>query len=94
MYIVMDDAYPAGTMGVILGEETEIQRVLLGEKKLARTGVMSEALQMLIEVYGPDRRYRLRVKPDNIPAIRFYEKNGFSASYKDGGYLVMTRYAA
>jgi RimJ/RimL family protein N-acetyltransferase len=90
MYVVMCDDFPAGTIAAILGEKgTEISRVLLGEKKLVHTGVMSEALKLLTDIYpGP---HWLRVKPYNAPAINFYLKNRFVLSGTDHDPLLMSR---
>ena len=90
MYIVMHDYRPAGTIGIKLGSTPEIQRVLLGDKKLSRTGVMSDALERLRSMYRfPE--YKLAVKPDNIPAIRFYERDGFVQTGRSGEWLIMMR---
>lgn len=90
LYIVETGGKPAGTIGVKLGGRPEIHRVLLGDKTLARTKVMSTALELLTTGYGFPR-YWLLVKPGNEPAIRFYERNGFKATGSEDDFLVMER---
>lgn len=96
MYIVLADGRPAGTIGAYLhaslhGQGTrEIQRVLLGDKSLARAGVMTAALRCLTDLYGPGW-YWLRVLPGNTAAIAFYERNGFTRAGLHDGYLRMER---
>ena len=93
LYVVTCGGRPAGTIGVRLHEDggREIQRVLLGDKTLARTGVMTAALDALTGMYGPGR-YWLRVKAGNDPAVRFYKRNGFTETTRaEGEWLVMER---
>src|SRR5262249_34943101 len=90
LYIVLAGGSPVGTIGVRLGERPELCRVLLGDKTLARTKVMSTALNLLTAGYGLSSCW-LRVKADNEPAIRFYGRNGFHAGGRDGEWLLMTR---
>ena len=90
LYIVEVNGRPAGTIGLKAGGRPEISRVLLGEKTLARRGVMSAALRMLTGRYGLPR-YWLLVKDGNEPAVRFYERNGFAVTGREGGCLVMER---
>lgn len=84
MYMVMRDDLPVGTVAAILGKDgTEISRVLLGEKDLVRSGVMSAALELIVDVYpGP---YWLRVKSHNSRAISFYQMHGFGKVISYGG---------
>ena len=90
LYIVEAGGKPAGTIGLKLGGWPEICRVLLGDKTLARTGVMTAALIELTGGYGL-RSYWLRVKAGNEPAVRFYERNGFRRYEEDGEWILMTR---
>jgi RimJ/RimL family protein N-acetyltransferase len=91
MYMILHAGRPAGTIGArITGRTAEIQRVLLGDKTLARTGVMSAALEQVMNAYGP-RIWELRVLPGNRAAIAFYGKHGFEKTGRDGECLVMTR---
>ena len=94
LYIVEAGGAPAGTIGVRVGDRPEIQRVLLGDKALARTGVMTAALELLLDLltdaYGRPSCW-LRVKTTNAPAIRFYERNGFRRYEKDREWTLLTR---
>lgn len=90
LYVAEADGRPAGTIGLKLGDRPEIHRVLLGDKTLARRGVMSAALKLLTGSYGLPR-YWLLVKPGNQPAIRFYQRNGFTVTGQENGCLVMQR---
>jgi len=90
LYIVEAGGTPAGTIGIRLGGRPEICRVLLGDKTLARTGVMTAALNLLTGRYGLPR-YWLRVRTGNTPAVRFYERNGFRRYEEDGEWTLMTR---
>jgi RimJ/RimL family protein N-acetyltransferase len=74
--VIIDDVLPVGTIG-IRSDTREIQRVMLGAKEYARTGLMSQALNMLMKAYGPGDFF-LYVKQDNDKAIEFYRKNGFN----------------
>jgi ribosomal protein S18 acetylase RimI-like enzyme len=49
---------------------------MLGDKRLARQGVMSQALRLLADTFGHGW-YELDVLSSNTTAISFYEKNGF-----------------
>jgi RimJ/RimL family protein N-acetyltransferase len=91
MYVVLADGRPAGTIGVaVSGGRAEIRRVLLGDKSLARSGVMSAALDAVMNAYGP-RIWELRVLASNVVAAGFYGKNGFRETARDAGWVVMTR---
>jgi len=90
LYIAEAGGKPAGTIGLKLGSRPEIRRVLLGDKTLARTGVMTAALNLLTEQYGLPR-YWLRVRTGNTPAVRFYERNGFRRHEEDGEWTLLTR---
>jgi RimJ/RimL family protein N-acetyltransferase len=90
LYVVEAGGRPAGTIGVRLGERPEICRVLLGDKTLARTGVMTIALNLLTLGYGLPSCW-LRVRAGNEPAVRFYERAGFRRDSEDGGWLTMSR---
>jgi len=80
-----DNMYMIGVLGVgYIGTVSlivsygrgEISRVILGEKQHARKGYMQVAIQMLMAAYGLEF-YWLRVKAENYPAIKLYEKLGF-----------------
>lgn len=76
MYVVMADNYSVGTIGLIVPTR-EIQRVLLGNQDYKRKGIMSQAVTLLLKLYGPGD-YHLYVKQSNQKAIDFYRKNGFA----------------
>lgn len=92
MYIVMHDDRPVGTVGARFRYDfgPEVQRVLLGDKKLSRKGVMTGALESMLWIYRTSEWW-LKVKSGNIPAIRFYERLGFTESGRSGEWLTMTR---
>ena len=93
VYFVIDDlGWPVGTLAVI-GDDgagsVEIGRVILGDKKYARLGIMTEAIKLAVGTVKPDRPIHLRVKHDNTAAIRLYEKCGFRAGARYPGLVVM-----
>jgi RimJ/RimL family protein N-acetyltransferase len=97
MYMVTLDGEPVGTIGVRILPETiqhdfEIQRVLLGDKTFARSGVMTAALHEIYALYGHGW-YRLQVLQGNERAIRFYEKNDFRTVHIGDEFIVMGRHA-
>jgi RimJ/RimL family protein N-acetyltransferase len=94
MYLVVNGAgHGVGTIGIKI-PSGEIQRVLLGDREAPEPGLMSEALQELICLYGSTRCYSLRVRSDNARAIRFYEKNGFRLATEVGEWTHMYRGAS
>lgn len=78
-FIVVQDTKPVGCIGfsIVSSEEAHIESVILGEKEIARHGVMSEALKRVMAIF-PFKVYTLKVLKDNKKAIHFYEANGFS----------------
>jgi len=91
LYLVLADGRPAGTIGLrVTGVSGEIGRVLLGDRSVARHGIMSGALKLLMDGWQL-RHYFLRVLPGNRAAIAFYARNGFRTSAVDGDFLVMAR---
>jgi RimJ/RimL family protein N-acetyltransferase len=91
MYMILAGGKPAGTIGARIGPGPgEIQRVLLGDKSLRRSGVMTAALDLVMSAYGV-RIWKVRVLGGNKAAFRFYETNGFRVSGRDGECVVMTR---
>lgn len=93
---------PVGTIGLTVRHgRGEIGNVILGDKSLARQGVMQAAVKQLMAAYGLSH-YWLRVMPDNEAAIAFHKRNGFTVLSRHGGecenplggkgeYLIMTR---
>ena len=94
LYMVCVDGISAGCMSLTIRAGTgEIGRVILGDKTLARHGVMSAALTALTAADGLPA-YWLRVRPGNTAAVRFYERNGFRRDREKGGWLIMLAGAA
>jgi RimJ/RimL family protein N-acetyltransferase len=102
LYLVLRDGTPIGTVGMTIANgHGELERMMLGNKTLARGGFMRQGMRQLMSAYGLDN-YWLRVMPDNEATIRFHKRNGFSELSYDGGlyenvngefgkYLIMTR---
>jgi RimJ/RimL family protein N-acetyltransferase len=94
--IVLKDGDPAGTIGLTVRHgRGELGNMILGDKSLARQGVMQAAVKQLMLAFGLDW-YWLKVLPSNTACIRFYEKLGFAArpSPRDEGgvtYKLMDR---
>lgn len=88
-FIVTADGASVGTIAINTST-FEIGRVLLGDKNYARTGVMTEALRLLIEAHYAGY-YWLQVLRNNERAIAFYERNGFFATKELNGMLKMER---
>lgn len=88
-YMVCADQRSVGTIAYN-SATGELGRVLLGEKRFARQGVMSAAIGEIEETFAPEWMW-LYVLPDNKVAIRFYEKYGFlrSGALQPGGGLKM-----
>ena len=82
LYIVYINDNPVGTLGVsLLSKEKPysvmIERVLIGDYKFERLGVMSSALNQLIANLEEDVDIFIEVQKDNDKAIKFYKKNKF-----------------
>lgn len=101
VYTVMAGGDPAGALG-FRPRTREVGPVLLGEERLRRRGIMSRALPVLYEAFGPGR-YWLRVARGNEAAIALYEKCGYRAiparwlphaGAVPGGQLTMGRFVA
>lgn len=102
LYLVLRNEVPIGTVGMTIRNGSgELERMMLGDKLLARGGFMREGMRLLMQAYGMER-YWLRVMPDNEATIRFHQRNGFTVHSKDGGwyenvlgehgqYVIMTR---
>ena len=84
MVLVMDGGEEEGAGTIAFNSRTrEIGRVLLGDKRYERQGIMSQALRLIMEAFGGGP-YWLNVRKDNATAIAFYEKNGFKQdTYED-----------
>ncbi len=102
LYLVYRDHQPIGTVGMTIKNGSgELERMMLGDKTLARGGFMRQGMRQLMDAYGLDY-YWLRVMPDNERTIAFHQSNGFRVSSGDGGeyentlgekgrYLIMAR---
>jgi RimJ/RimL family protein N-acetyltransferase len=102
VYFVRRDGCPIGLVGMTISKGSgELERMILGDKRLARGGYMRQGMRQLMEAYGL-AHYWLRVMPDNETTIRFHKRNGFTVTGDFGGeyenvngergtYLVMSR---
>jgi RimJ/RimL family protein N-acetyltransferase len=102
LYWVLRDLTPIGTVGMTIRNGSgELERMMLGDKNLARGGYMRQGMRQLMSAYGMNH-YWLRVMPDNEATIRFHQRNGFTKLTTPGGkyenvlgevdeYLVMSR---
>jgi RimJ/RimL family protein N-acetyltransferase len=77
LYLIKYDGKYVGCIGLVIEKDKlpEISRVLLADRRYARQGLMSEALSRLTNKYTP---CYLQVRADNLRAIQFYLKNGFT----------------
>ena len=62
----------------------ELERMMLGDKTLARGGFMRQGMRQLMDAYGLSH-YWLRVMPDNERTIAFHKRNGFLPVSDHGG---------
>lgn len=88
LFWVVVNGERVGHIGVksLKRNSVEIDNVSRGIDKYK--GAMSQALQYLVCAYLGYRIW-LRVLPDNIHAIKFYERNGFEVIGKVGEFLKM-----
>ncbi len=86
-WVITNNEY-IGHIGIknIKASSIEIDNVSRGVSN--HKGAMHEALQMLIDAYSFYRIW-LRVLPDNIHAIKFYERNGFEIIGKMDQFTLM-----
>ena len=90
-FVIWAGDQPVGTIGVCFAAgRRELARVMLGDRSFARQGVMSEAISLLMRLYG-SQRWWLRVREDNPSAIAFYEATGWRRGETHDGCLVMER---
>jgi RimJ/RimL family protein N-acetyltransferase len=93
MFMVELDGRPVGCLAMTIRDGCgELERMVLGDKTIARNGVMRAAFRRLMDIYGLDR-YWLRIYPWNTVTISFHERNGFQVTgqSEDGEYLIMER---
>lgn len=85
LYVILRGLRPVGTVGMTIRNGVgELERMMLGDKSLARGGYMRQGMRQLMKAYGL-QHYWLRVMPDNEPTIRFHQRNGFTVLHRDGG---------
>ncbi len=76
-YVIYYRGKPVGTLSTIYKrKEIELGRVMLGEKRYARRGVMSSAINKALSKFKNTRVY-IKVLNNNHSAISFYKKNHF-----------------
>lgn len=93
MFMVLLGGRPVGCLAMtITGGRGELERMILGDKTIARGGVMRTAFRRLMDIYGLPS-YWLRIYPWNHVTIAFHERNGFEITGRsaDGEYLIMER---
>lgn len=91
IYIVFYQNIPVGSIGTTISKNrVEIGRVMLGEKKWERRGIMGEALEKVISWFK-NKKIFLRVLCENQRAISFYKKHGFKVMAKEKNYYLMER---
>jgi RimJ/RimL family protein N-acetyltransferase len=85
LYVVRRGSVPIGTVGMTIKHGWgELERMMLGDKTLARGGYMRQGMRQLMKAYGLDS-YWLRVMPDNVRTIAFHKGNGFTVTSVTGG---------
>ena len=96
IYVVYSGDKPVGTLAMIKrGDDYEMGRVMLGEKKHKRKGVMGQATEQLLSEFSTEdesQRVFLEVLKGNEPAINFYKKHGFVECGENETELIMERY--
>jgi len=94
MFVAELDGRPVGCLAMTIRDgKGELERMILGEKDLARGGVMRAAFRQVMDAYGLEH-YWLRVFPWNAVTIGFHQRNGFEITGRtgDGEYLVMEKH--
>ena len=90
-YVIHYKEKPVGTIGATIKPNAiQIERVMLGDKSLARQGITSIALKLLLQKH-PSTRYYLQVLITNLPAIKFYQKHGFQIIRSKDNYNLMEK---
>jgi RimJ/RimL family protein N-acetyltransferase len=93
MFMVLHDSRPIGCLAMTIRDGCgELERMILGDKTLARGGHMRTAFRQLMDAYSLDS-YWLRIYEWNTVTIAFHKRNGFEVTGKtpDGEYLIMER---
>ena len=90
-FMVLYQGRPIGTLAMTIRDgRGELEKMILGDKSLARGGIMRAAFRQLMDAYGLER-YWLRIYPWNEVTIGFHRRNGFEVTGMRGDYLVMER---
>jgi RimJ/RimL family protein N-acetyltransferase len=90
MYMVLADGREAGVVGMTIRDGSgELERMILGDKTMARGGVMRAGMRQLMDAYDLEH-YWLRVMPHNTVTIAFHKRNGFTVTSEDGGCFITT----
>jgi RimJ/RimL family protein N-acetyltransferase len=91
MFMVEHEGRPVGCVSMTIRDgRGELAQMILGDKTLARGGLMRAASRQLMDAYGL-AAYWLRVLPGNTVTISFHKRNGFEVTGETGGYLIMER---
>lgn len=91
MYVALVDGRPVGCLAMTIKDgRGELERMILGDKTLARGGIMRSAMRQLMDAYGLSD-YWLRIYPWNHVTISFHTRNGFEVTGEIGDYLIMER---
>jgi|SRR3972149_7668727 len=96
IFVVFYENIPVGTLAIIKrGNDFELGRVMLGEKKYKRHGIMGGAVEKLLANYetkNKNQRIFLEVLKGNKSATSFYEKHGFLTVGENEKEFIMERY--
>lgn len=91
VYIIYLEDKPVGAISTSLSsKDVEIGRVMIGDKKNRRKGIMSNALkQILLRHQG--KEFFLKVIKTNITAVNFYLKHGFKIQSERENFYIIRR---
>lgn len=92
IYIVYYQFSPVGVLGVTeYRDEIEIGRLMLGDKRYEKRGIMTGALELIISKYRHKKLF-LKVIKTNVIAQKFYNKNKFVIVGEEKNWYIMKRY--
>jgi RimJ/RimL family protein N-acetyltransferase len=87
LYMVLADGREVGTVGMNISDACgELSRMILGDKTVARRGIMRQGMRQLLDAYGLSY-YWGRVLPSNQAVIAFHKTNGFRVIGVHGGWF-------
>jgi RimJ/RimL family protein N-acetyltransferase len=87
LYMVLLDGREVGTVGMNISDGAgEMARMVLGDKNVARQGIMRQAIRQLMDAYGMEH-YWGRVMPANTAVIAFHKSNGCKVIGVHGGWF-------